>query len=151
MSDWIVALKFGGMWNLSRRLGASLASALGSGPTGRVAVCPVPMFWLRRWKRGYNQAALIAQVLADARRWSVADVLVRTRYTPPQTNVTLSARAANVARSFAIRPVDLTGWKIVLVDDVKTTGSTAGACARLLKQAGAEQVWLTVAAVAEGA
>ncbi|MCC7203647.1 MAG: ComF family protein, partial [Phycisphaeraceae bacterium] len=114
----------------------------------RIAVCPVPMHWMRRWKRGYNQSFLIAEALARQTGYPLVELLRRTRRTPPQTAVTHSMRRANVRGSFAIRPVDAAGWTIWLVDDVKTTGATARACATLLRQAGAEHVNLAVVAVA---
>jgi len=113
-----------------------------------VVVCPVPMHWARRIGRGYNQAHLIGSALARDRRWPIARLLKRTRYTPPQTAVGPSRRVANVRQSFAIKRVDLTGWHVWLVDDVKTSGATLNACARLLRRAGAQQVNAAVVAVA---
>jgi len=114
-----------------------------------IAVCAVPMHWLRRWGRGFNQAQLIAESIAKARAWPTAPILKRTRRTAPQINLTPSQRAHNISGSIAIESVDLSGWEIWLVDDVKTTGSTLNLCARLLRKAGAMTVNVAVAAVAD--
>ena len=79
----------------------------------------------------------------------MAPLLYRTRHTPPQTSLPPSARPANVRRSFGIRNVDLTGFDIWLIDDVKTTGSTLRSCARLLRRRGARSIHIAVAAVAD--
>ncbi|MEX0654035.1 MAG: ComF family protein [Phycisphaeraceae bacterium] len=151
MDGWIRQAKFHGHWRWTPWLGRQLAEVVGEPMVaGQVAVCPVPMHWGRRWWRGYNQARLMADALAAARGWPVADVLHRPRGRPPQTAVPPHRRAGNVAGSFAVEPVDLSGWEIVLVDDVKTTGATLTACARLLREAGARSVVVAVAAVAGG-
>jgi ComF family protein len=150
VSDWILAMKFHKSWLWGRWFGERLAERIGDVPdTRRVVVCPVPMYFLRRWKRGYNQAELIAGSLAKARGWPLARLLRRRKYSSPQTSVPVSDRLANIRATFAPRRIDLRGWDVWLVDDVKTTGSTAGACARLLKQMGAAHVNLAVAAVAD--
>jgi len=150
MRDWIVAFKFDRTWRWGTQFGRMLAHAIPQSPTGKkTAVVPVPMHWMRRWKRGYNQASLMARAIAHCRDWPLASILHRTRYTPQQTTVAPSSRPENVSGSFAIARVDLAGWHIWLVDDVKTTGSTANACCRLLLNAGAASVGLAVAAVAD--
>ncbi len=149
LSRCIVAMKFAGAWRWGQELGEALTGTVRMTPRARVVVCPVPMHWLRRARRGYNQSQLMAMRLAQRRRWPCESLLRRVRYTVPQTTLTAAQRATNVARSFALLDVDLTGWDVVLVDDVKTTGATAGACAKLLKSAGANQVTVAVAAVAD--
>ncbi len=150
LSDWIVAMKFQRQWSWAPWLGQRLASALPPITTSEnVAVCPVPMHWRRRWHRGYNQAHLIAQTIAHQRHWPLVPLLQRVRHTPPQTRIAPSQRHANVRDSFACRPHDLTGWTVWLVDDVKTTGATLNACAKLLQARGAERIFTAVAAVAD--
>lgn len=146
---WIRAMKFARQWSWADLCGQLLADVITTPPGARVAVCPVPMHWLRRWGRGYNQSALLARAIARRRGWPFADILYRTRYTRPQTSLAPSRRRANVHRAFAIRPVDLAGWHMILVDDVTTTGATLSACARLLRRAGAETVDAAVIAVAD--
>jgi ComF family protein len=111
-------------------------------------VVPVPLHWRRAWHRGYNQAAAIAEQLA----W-VAGVpysrgcLKRTRHTPQQLQPSSAARRANVRGAFRVRKgVRLTGKRILLVDDVMTTGSTASEASRTLREAGASEVVVAVLA-----
>jgi len=150
LDDWIRAMKFEGRWSWAAEFGRLLADRVGKPfDEARHVVVPVPMHWRRRWRRGYNQAALIARALAKARRWRMIDLLMRTRPTAPQTTVPPSSRHANVRNSFGIAAIDLTGWEVVLVDDVKTSGATLSACTRLLRKAGARSVTAAVAAVAD--
>lgn len=149
MDQWITAMKFGGDWSRAVWLGCQIAREIRSmTPADRTVVCPVPMHWLRRCHRGYNQAELIGRAVAQTNGFRVADVLRRVRYTRPQTTVAVSRRDSNLSGSLAIGRVDLTGWHVWLVDDVKTTGATLFACARVLRQVGARQLSVAVAAVA---
>ena len=148
LSRWILALKFAGQWTWAPWLGRQLGQVVppASGP---VVVCPVPMHWWRRSRRGFNQAALIVQAMAAVHGWPQVNLLRRTRYTQPQTRVPVTSRLTNIRGSVAIRPVDLRGWTVWLVDDVKTTGATLSTCSRLLQASGATQVNVAVVAVAE--
>ena len=146
----IHAFKFGGRRGLANPLGDLLAglglSALpGAAPD---ALVPVPLHPRRARDRGYDQALLLARRLE--RTWGVpvvADVLVRAVPTQPQTDLDAAARRRNVRGAFAVRrPEKIAGLHVVLVDDVLTTGATAGECARALYGAGAAAVGvLTVA------
>ncbi|MEX2213726.1 MAG: phosphoribosyltransferase family protein [Phycisphaeraceae bacterium] len=150
VEHWIVSMKFHRVWPWAKWFGRQLASAMGDlQDRTKTLVCPVPMPWLRRWRRGYNQAQIMSSATARALKVEHAELLQRRRWQPPQTSVLPSQRAANVRGCFNIQPVDLTGWHVILVDDVKTTGSTLSACTRLLKQAGAASVCVAVAAVAD--
>jgi ComF family protein len=111
---------------------------------GDPLLVPVPLHRWRIWRRGYNQAALIASALA--RRTGLPaglDLLVRTRATPPLRGLGRRERALAVRGAFRVadgaRP-RLAGRRIVLVDDVYTSGATASACARALRRAGAGRV-----------
>lgn len=150
VDGWVRGMKFARQWTWATLFGQLLGDVLSPPTDTPVAVCPVPMHWFRRWGRGYNQATLLARAIARRRGWPMVPLLRRTRYTPPQTSVAPSKRRANIHRSFDLMwPVDLTGWRIILVDDVTTTGATLGACARLLRRAGAEAVDVAVVAVAD--
>jgi len=138
--------KYGGVRPLAGHFGKLLAVALPREERFDLIV-PMPLHWRRRWQRGYNQAALLAREIS--RRWNapVRNVVRRRRSTRPQAGLTNAKRRANVAGAFRItRGVRLDGMRVLLVDDVLTTGATASACARVLKRAGARQV--TVLAVA---
>ena len=148
--EWIRQLKFHRRWRYARWMGQQLAQAIDAPPGhDKLIVCAVPMHRLRRWHRGYNQADLIARAVAEARGWTFAPILKRTRHTPPQTAIAPSRRHDNVRQSFAIEPVDLSGYEVILIDDVKTSGATLSACARLLMQAGARGIHAAVVAVAD--
>jgi ComF family protein len=110
-------------------------------------VVPMPLHWRRRWSRGYNQAALLAREISTRWNTPVRSVVRRSRATKPQAGLTNSKRRANVAGAFKMKPgVRLDGMRVLLVDDVLTTGTTASACARVLKRAGARQVTLLAVA-----
>jgi ComF family protein len=116
------------------------------------AIVPVPLHWTRRWWRGYNQAAVVARVLVDKLGKPYrSSWLWRYRQTPMQTQVSPTERRSNLRKAFRARiPERHKGCKVLLVDDVMTTGSTADACARALLRAGASEVCLAVLARAAG-
>jgi ComF family protein len=103
---------------------------------------PVPLHWTRLFARRYNQAAVLAHAIHAAGGPPVgADWLVRRRRTPSQGKRNANARERNVKGAFAIKPGRaVKGRRIVVVDDVFTTGATAGECARVLRRAGAARV-----------
>lgn len=131
-----------------RRVAARLAEALLEDEPTRALVAgsdilvPVPLHPRRLRERGFNQAALIARELGrrTGRRCGDA-VLVRRKDTAPQTGLSAAARRRNVDAAFAVRRRGLVaGHVVTLVDDVMTTGATAYACARALREAGADEV-----------
>jgi ComF family protein len=143
-------MKFAGMWKWAHQFGNLLAQQI-AGPFDpkKIIVCPVAMHWMGRWHRGYNQAQLMAHALATKRNWPVADLLRRIQHRPPQTAVPVSLRAATVRGSLAINAINLTGYEVIIVDDVKTTGATLASCVRLLRHSGAASITAAVAAVAD--
>jgi ComF family protein len=114
------------------------------------AICPVPLFAARYRQRGFNQAELLARGLSrQLHKPLLARCLIRVRDTRTQTNLTAPDRAANVRGAFASRwRAWLRGRRLLLVDDVMTTGATVSEGARALKQGGAAEV--LVATVARG-
>jgi competence protein ComFC len=105
-------------------------------------IVPVPLHPLKKREREFNQAERLANCLGKATRLPVAAGLIqRVAATRTQTLLTRPERAANVRGAFVIRPGRrLTGERIVLVDDVLTTGATTSACAHILNQAGAGEI-----------
>jgi ComF family protein len=103
---------------------------------------PVPLYRWRRWRRGFNQAEALAKELShlSGTPWS-NKVLRRTRPTRPQVGLSQRERRLNLAGAFAVSsPRLVSGRRVLLVDDVMTTGATLDACARALKSAGATWV-----------
>src|SRR5262249_28642025 len=134
------ALKFGGQRGLARPLGDLLAELVTADlPVDGVdLVVPVPLHPSRERERGFNQSLLLARRIGRVCKLPVrADLLVRTAATRPQAELAADARA-NVRDAFAVRRPELVkGRRVILVDDIFTTGSTASACARRLREAGA--------------
>ncbi len=107
---------------------------------------PIPLSWRRMARRGYNQSALIARHVGKALNIPVdLRALKRKRHTPPQSELSRSARLKNLRGAFEVRG-DLSGTSVAIVDDVLTTGATAVAASKSLKQAGAERVTVWVCA-----
>lgn len=116
-------------------------------------ILPVPLYWLRLWRRRFNQSALLAQRISalSGTPWR-HDVLVRARATRAQVGLDGEARRRNVRNAFAVRPGQLAqvaGRSVLLVDDVRTTGATAEACAAALRKAGAARVGLLTFALVQ--
>ncbi len=107
-------------------------------------IAPVPLHWLRLFMRRYNQAALLASALGRlSGKPAVNDLLVRRRRTPSQGGLGATARRRNVAGAFAVHPRHrqlVADKRVLLVDDVLTTGATVSACSSVLLRAGAHAV-----------
>lgn len=140
--------KYFGMKPLARPLGAMLSATLPR-ETGFDAIVPVPLHWRRQWGRKFNQSELLALELARRTGLPMVRALRRVRPTMAQAGLTNPARRRNVAGAFACRrPGPIAGKRVLLIDDVLTTGSTGAACAAALRRAGANYVaLLTVARV----
>lgn len=137
----VMRLKYGRKVALARTMSRFMQPLLGEVSKGAMLV-PVPLHRQRLWSRGFNQSVIVARDLSKRTGVPVAtDILRRVRATPPLKGMTMRQRRRTVAGAFQVDPrATLKGRTIVLVDDVFTTGSTANACARALKRAGAERV-----------
>jgi len=137
-----VRLKYGRKVAIARTMAHYMASLVK--PERESILVPVPLHRTRLWTRGFNQSALVARELS--RRLDIAAhpmVLKRTRRTPPLKGMSALQRRKTVAGAFEVADkAAVVGKTIILVDDVLTTGSTAEACARALKRAGAARVEL---------
>lgn len=136
----IHVFKFEGVRTLNRPLGAWLVQVLPR-EANYDAIVPMPLHWRRRWERGFNQSELLAREIS--RRWQVPvrGLVKRKKATAPQAGLTSSQRRKNMQGAFEVKPGRrLDGMRILLIDDVLTTGATASACARALKRAGAAHV-----------
>ena len=137
-----IKLKYGRKVALARTMARYMAPLVSK--DGAPILVPVPLHRTRLWQRGFNQSALLARELAKATGLrSEERLLRRVKRTPALKGMSLSQRRKTVAGAFNVDPsAELAGRTVVLIDDVLTTGSTANACARALKLAGAGRVEL---------
>jgi ComF family protein len=138
-----IRLKYGRKVAIARTMARYMEPLIGD-PGADPVLVPVPLHWTRLWRRGFNQSVLVARELS--RRSGVSnDVLVlrRSRRTPPLKGMSPLQRRKAVAGAFRVADkAAVMGKTVILIDDVLTTGSTAEACARTLKRAGAARVEL---------
>jgi len=142
------ALKFGGERRLATYLGDLLATRCMAGSWRPNTVCHVPAAPERLVKRGYDQAALLAVTVAATLRVEHVPLLVRAAPAARQARLGRTARALNAGAAFGARRAP--GRRVLLVDDVMTTGATAAACSALLLAAGATEVRTAVVARTSG-
>lgn len=136
----VLRLKYGGKIGLAKMIARQLARHLPEDRTG-LLVAPVPLHWTRLWSRSFNQSALIAAELARiAELRFVPDLLIRTKRTPSLRGFSAKERRRAVGKAFAINPRwdgRINGARIILVDDVLTTGATSDGCFKALHKQGA--------------
>jgi ComF family protein len=138
----IHALKYGRRTSAASALVRAVLPGLGELPLRGVdVVVPVPLHAVRLRERGFNQAALLAAGIAGALGRPVRNGLRRTRATREQTGLARAERLSNVADAFAPEPVSLRAARVLLVDDVVTTGATLGAAADALAATGVESIF----------
>jgi ComF family protein len=135
-------LKYRGVSRLAEPMGRQMVRALeGLQPAHIDCVTPVPMHVRRVRKRGVNQALLLAREVADGLQLPLEEALVRTRNTLQQARLDDAKRLHNLDGAFAVAG-NVAGKRVLLVDDVCTTGATANACAEALLKEGASAVLL---------
>jgi len=137
-------LKYEGLRSLAAPLGQLMSQAWSNVAPGEGfdAIVPVPLHRARQRERGYNQAALLAREFSPSLHCPVVeDELIRVRATAPQIDLSAEQRRANVQHAFKCSKGSLAGKRVLLVDDVCTTGATLEAAAAALYQAGAVSVW----------
>jgi ComF family protein len=150
LQELIHRFKYGGKVHLNQALGVLTAAALRTFGADAAAdlILPVPLHRKRLRQRGYNQSQLIGEILA--KKWQVPleiGNLRRVRWTEPQTTLDARDRVSNVSGAFEVRDaVRLAGKRVLLVDDVLTTGSTMRACAEALREAGVAAVFAVTVA-----
>jgi ComF family protein len=140
LRELVHLLKYRGVEPLAGKLGALMAQAVPR-QLAFDGVVAMPLHWWRRWRRGFNQAELLGREVARRLGLPVLRAVRRTRLTRTQTGLTSAGRRRNVAGAFRVCDRGaITGKRILLVDDVLTTGATVNACAAALKSAGAKHV-----------
>ncbi len=147
----IHALKYDGLTRLAEPLGALLAQTYVAYGMQAEMIIPVPLHRERLQQRGYNQEDLLAKVCAEHLGLPVHTTIVqRLRNTPAQVSLSAVERRSNMHEAFGcsstLATAILSGRKILIVDDVYTTGATLEACATPLLAAGAASVWGLVVA-----
>lgn len=137
-------LKYQGKTQAGRWLGRALGQVLRGHPTlvDVSAIVPVPLHAARKRERGYNQSAVIAQAVGAALQVPViVRGLKRLRHTPTQTHLDVFGRRENVAGVFAVRHARMVaGQRVLIIDDVVTTGATVLSCVEALLAGGAASV-----------
>lgn len=136
-------LKYNNLRAIAPLLGKWLGDYLAANPLPAEVLVPVPLHRQRLRERGYNQSRLLALELAKFSGLAmVDDCLVKELHTTPQARTkNVAERRANVADAFACRDRRLEDKKVLLIDDVATSGATLDAGARALKESGASSVW----------
>ena len=110
-------------------------------------ITPVPLHWWKRLRRGYDQASLLARIMGQETGINHHRLLKRTENTRTQTRLDDTQRQENVRNAFIFGGGCVEDKKVILVDDVLTTGATMNECARVLKENGAQEVYSCVAAI----
>lgn len=104
-------------------------------------ICPAPLHWYRQNFRGFNQSEIIAKHICHHSNMKYGDLLTRRHSTKPQADIKdRKTRLANMQNIFGVKEINIKDKKIIVIDDVATTGSTLNDCARALKSAGAQEV-----------
>ncbi len=146
LREAIHALKYVGQKRLAEPLGLLLAQAFSAYGMSIDGLVPLPLHSQRQQQRGYNQSALLARVCARHLKLPcLEDLVIRQRATRTQVGLNVQERLQNVSGAFAlapnVNPCSLTWRRLLLIDDVCTTGASLEACAAPLYAAGVQEVW----------
>lgn len=152
--ELIHALKYRDRLDAARLMGRMMTTAGTALLAEADVIVPVPLYRRRLWQRRFNQSALLGSAISGASGVPViADGLVRTRATRAQVGLSNRDRRRNVRGAFVVAPGSqqrLAGARVVLIDDVITTGATVGACTQALLDAGAADVDVLAFALVTG-
>jgi ComF family protein len=144
----VVGFKYGDRLDLAPMMGRWMARAGRELVRDADALLPVPLHWRRLWARRFNQSAALACAISDVCGVPVLDgALSRVRATPQQVGLSKAERADNVQGAFRVpaeQKINVAGRRLVLIDDVLTSGATVDTCARTLLRAGAAHVDVVV-------
>jgi ComF family protein len=155
MQEIVQLLKYGGIRSLGVRLGEEIGARIQENSEFLASdyLIPVPLHTLKRRERGYNQSEYLCRGISERTGIPVhTSLILRIRNTESQTHLNIEQRQENVGGAFAINPkqrMSVQGKSFIIVDDVITTGSTINACARVLRMAGAREVFVASAALAK--
>jgi len=145
----IHALKYEGLIDIAQILGVKMAQILLANITKKekqeIVLIPVPLFFLKRFKRGFNQSELLAKVINQKTNIPLRKVVFRVKNTKSQTQLDVQKRKQNIASSFILAPSlkkkDYQNKILIIVDDVYTSGSTLNEVAKILKQLRPKAIW----------
>lgn len=131
-------LKYKKVKEVGNELGRLLAEASVLVAPG--VLCPVPLHWIRKFSRGFNQSELLAREVGEARGWEVKNLLRRNRWTGSQVGRRRKERLIGVRNAFMVREGMTMPDHVILIDDLSTTGATLNECAKILKNSGVKKV-----------
>lgn len=137
--------------DIARFLGLGMANILSSDYYLKEVdmIVPVPLFWWKKLRRGYNQAQILSEIISAECGIKILNALRRIKNTRTQTKLDHKKRKENVLNAFVVKE-EVKDKNVLLIDDVMTTGATIKECARVLKEAGAQNVYSLVAAITPG-
>jgi ComF family protein len=136
----IHTFKYGRATGLDLELAALVLRCVPPGSEwSKPVLCPVPLHWTRQFARGFNQAERIARIVAEQQGYTMLHLLKRVRATGSQARRNRAERLTAVADAFRCVVSDPPA-RVILVDDLSTTGATLDACAKALKEAGVKHV-----------
>ncbi len=152
LKDRIYQFKYGGRRDLAKGFSKLMADNISSFCNFREfgLIVPVPLYWKKQSERNYNQSYLLARELANRTKIPLGKAaLIKVNDTPSQTSLNREKRRSNLVDAFRVGNIGvLAGKRVLLVDDIVTTGSTVSECTRVLLEAGVSEVWVSCIAMA---